>query len=46
MRLYLRMLVSLDLLHNLQSVASGDFLLSHYHVVSYVDMGVLCCPQF
>lgn len=29
---------------NLQSVASGDFLLSHYHLFSYLDIDVLRSP--
>lgn len=29
---------------NLQAVASGDFLLSHYHLFSYLDRSLLRSP--
>lgn len=32
------------IVYNLQPVASGDFLLSHYHLLSYLDMGVQLSP--
>lgn len=32
------------IVHNLQLVGSGDFLPSHYHLFSYLDVGVLHGP--